>query len=131
MAKGIRLSEKHGLNPCVSECYICGESKNEILLTGHAGESMARKLGRSDGEMPRSAVFDLEPCAACKERGIAFIEMTGEGEGHGPTGRRLLIKDSAVRAFVTPPELLEHLLEARACFLVKETFDLLLSKFEK
>ena len=34
MSKSIRLSDKHGVNPAIPKCFICGESKNEILLFG-------------------------------------------------------------------------------------------------
>lgn len=113
----MRLSQKHGVNPCMSECYICGETKNEIILTGAAGEKMARDMGRADGKMPRQAIFSIEPCDTCKERGVSFIEMNKEAQDAEPTGRRCLMKEEAVRRLITPPELLEHVLKVRACLI--------------
>lgn len=121
----LRLSREHGVNPCVAECFICGEAKNEIYLTGHAGESMARKLGRADGEMPRQAVFDIEPCDTCKERGIAFVEMTEESRDGKPTGCRWLLTQDAVLRLGLPAELEAHILKTRAALVSRETADLL------
>lgn len=119
----MRLSRKHGVNPCIAECYICGKSKNEILLTGLAGERMAREMGREDGAMPMQAVFDVNPCEECKKLGVALIEMSSEGRDAKPTGRRCLMKEEAVRRVVTPLELQEHMLRVRAAYLTKETWD--------
>lgn len=121
----IKLSQKHGVNPCIAECYICGQSKNEILLTGAAGERMARDMGYDDGQMPMQAVFDIEPCEECQKLGIAFIEMSHEGKGAKPTGRRCLIKEDAVRQLITPPELLQHILKKRAALLTPDTYTML------
>lgn len=118
----MRLSQKHGVNPCMSECYICGEVK-EIVLTGLAGERMAREMGNADGEMPRQAVFSVDPCDKCKEMGIAFIEMTHEGRDARPTGRRCLLKEEAVHRMLEPGSLLDQILAKRATFLAPEAWD--------
>lgn len=98
MSKGIKVSPKHGLNPCMSICFWCGKEKNEIALLG--------KLP-GDKEAPRSAVVDMEPCPKCKERmdlGITILEGTptpmreGIPKFHGayPTGRWAVVKKESV-----------------------------------
>jgi hypothetical protein len=61
MSKGIKLSSKYGVNPCIPVCFFCGKEKNELLLLGKIG-----KRGE-DIEAPKEAVFDYEPCEACKK----------------------------------------------------------------
>lgn len=51
MSKGIKIG-KAGLNPTIPVCHYCGKGKNLIMLTGLAGETWAKKNGRSDGQMP-------------------------------------------------------------------------------
>jgi len=70
----IRLSEKHGLNPSVELCFICGESKS-VMLFGRM---------RNDEEAPRQAVMNHEPCDKCKkimEEGVILIEVKDGEEG--------------------------------------------------
>ena len=68
--KGIKLSPKHGVNPCIPICCWCGKEKNEIVLLG--------KL-KDDAEAPRNAVIDYEPCEECQAKfdlGVVLIEVT-------------------------------------------------------
>ena len=46
MKDGIRLSPKHGVNPAVPLCFLCGQAKNEIVLAGRLP---------GDVEAPRAA----------------------------------------------------------------------------
>lgn len=65
----IKLSEKHGVNPTMCQCFFCGEVK-EIALLG--------KL-KGDVEAPMYAVMDYEPCDKCKEKmnmGVTLIEVS-------------------------------------------------------
>lgn len=56
MAKGdIRLSKKHGVNPSVTVCAVCGKDLG-VALFGRL---------KGDVEAPRK-VFDAEPCDDCK-----------------------------------------------------------------
>lgn len=118
MSDKIYLSEEHGLNPCMMECYICGEVDG-IALTGKRGEKLAREMGNADGAMPRQAVFSVEPCRKCKELGVAFIEMSHEGEGAEPTGRRCLMKREAAERFLCG-EAGEQALKMGACFITPD-----------
>lgn len=58
MSKSIRISEKHGLNPCIPICPFCGQEKNELALLGYI---------KGDKEAPKSAILNLEPCDTCRE----------------------------------------------------------------
>lgn len=105
--KGVKLSPKHGVNPCIPICCWCGEEKNEIALLG--------KL-KDDAEAPRSAILDYEPCEECLKKfnlGVVFIEVTAsqpyknvmpiseqKGKALYPTFRYSVIKlDAAKRLF--------------------------------
>ena len=75
MAKDIKLSPKHGVNPTIPLCAWCGEPKNEIALLGHIGD---RRKGE-DLEAPRNCVLDYAPCEHCQEQwsaGVAILEAT-------------------------------------------------------
>ena len=106
MRKGIRFSQKHGLNPSLDICFWCGEVK---------GLALCGKL-KGDVEAPKQMVTSLEPCDKCKERfkkGVHLIEVTDdgsrfgdnkafaftdmEGKPHWPTGRYVVMKPEAVK----------------------------------
>lgn len=100
MSKNIKLSPKHGLNPCIPVCFFCGKDRNEIVLMG--------KIGREDREAPMKAILDYEPCDDCKEKfaqGVLLIEvddcpnMPGQrmiAENAYPTGRHVVVKPEAL-----------------------------------
>ena len=106
MSNSIRLSEKHGVNPSLINCFFCGESKG-IALMGRL---------KGDAEAPHSCVMDYEPCDKCKamfEQGVLLIgvldrqpsdgrpPMTAEGGmSVYPTGAHAVITpDAASRLF--------------------------------
>lgn len=64
---GIRLHKKHGLNPTISICFICGKPKKEVALLGSAYK----------GRAPMHMVTSLEPCEKCKKMlrggGVAMV----------------------------------------------------------
>ena len=77
MSKGIPLSPKHGVNPCIPVCAFCGQEKNEIALLG--------KL-KGDAEAPKHAIIDFRPCEKCKQnwkQGVALIRVTMEQPENG------------------------------------------------
>ena len=65
---GIRLSEKHGLNPTLGLCFFCGQETGEIGLLGRL---------KGDKEAPRKAVLNYEPCDKCKEQWAAGTALIG------------------------------------------------------
>ena len=102
MSKSIKLSPKHGLNPCMPICFFCGETKNEIALLGRIG-------GKEDLEAPMKAILDYEPCEECKKKfaeGVLLVEVTDYPNMEGqpmiaknayPTGRYSVVRPEALR----------------------------------
>jgi hypothetical protein len=101
MSNGIKLSPKHGVNPCIPVCFFCGEDKNEIAMLGKIG-----KRGE-DLEAPRRAILDFTPCEECQKKfaqGVLLIEVTNSPEYIGmpiaenayPTGRYVVVKPEAL-----------------------------------
>ncbi len=101
MAKGIRLSEKHGVNPTIPRCYFCNEPKNEIILCGYI---------KGDAEAPKNVVFDKNPCDNCKklmEQGIMLIAVRDGESGDNPyrTGQICVVtREAAERIFNEVPK---------------------------
>lgn len=98
MSKGIKLSNKHGVNPCIPVCFWCGEEKNEVALLG--------KLP-GDAAAPMKAIIDFEPCDKCKEfmdQGITLIGVTtvkpdngipSIGDGLYPSGAWSVLREES------------------------------------
>lgn len=110
-SKGIKISQKHGLNPTIPVCFWCGEEKNEIALMGEVLDSNGQEI-----EMPMHACIDYEPCEECKkmmEGGFTIIEATQYPNGTTnreiqsgvyPTGKWAVLKmEAAGRIFNNPP----------------------------
>lgn len=95
---GIRLSEKHGLNPTIPICPFCGKEKNEIALLGKLPD---------DTKAPMYAIIDHEPCDECKNamsKGVTLIEVQDKpkvknqspiNKNHYMTSRWLVITNEA------------------------------------
>ena len=96
MAKDIRLSEKHGVNPTLGRCFWCGGDSGEIGLLGRLP---------GDAEAPRHLVLSYDPCDVCAPQwaqGVVFIEANAEPAYEGqpplrtsaeayPTGRHVVL----------------------------------------
>lgn len=112
MSKGITISPKHGLNPCIPVCFFCGEEKKEIALLG--------KL-KNDAEAPHAAVIDYTPCDKCQANwnmGVPLIRVSNEPATPGmppikaeggakvyPTGQySVMTKEAVQRIFNTEAE---------------------------
>lgn len=109
---GVRLSEKHGVNPCIPKCFICGEQKNEIAFLG--------KL-KGDIAAPITAVINYDPCDKCAsvmKKGITFMECNKET---GPTGRIVVLKEEAVRNMLSG-NALEEALKRRVAHMEPEVY---------
>ena len=123
MKDSIRLSKEHGVNPSMSICFYCGETK-ELLLLG--------KL-KNDEEAPRKMMIDYEPCEDCKEkfsRGILIIEAIEEPKYEGqpeitknvyPSGPHWVVKKQVIQKLIADKDLVEDIIEKRAMFVTKET----------
>jgi len=126
---GIRLSDEHGVNPMILQCFWCGKGKNEIALLG--------KL-KGDKEAPMLGVMDYEPCALCKEQfaqGISFIEMSTTPKIEGmppiqrdrgvdfyPTGTFCVIKREAVEGWDIQNKLKQSILNRGKCFVMPDDY---------
>lgn len=96
---GIRISEKHGVNPTLGVCAWCGEETGEIAMLGYLP---------GDVEAPKHTVLSYAPCEECKkkwEQGVAIIEVSRRPrhenqpeivEGAYPTGRLAVIDEKAL-----------------------------------
>lgn len=86
MSKGVRLSEKHGLNPSILVCPVCGKETGEIALLG--------KL-KGDKEAPKY-MYSNNPCDECnkkfKEGYVALVEAIQKPKGAERTGRIAFIR---------------------------------------
>lgn len=136
---GIILDPKHGVNPMLVNCYLCGEAK-EIALLGRmkssVREGLEKAVGRSlsDGAAPfEGVVIDFEPCDKCKEymqQGIILISVRAaknEEERKNPyrTGGWIVVKEEAISRMGFPAEMRDQLLRTRSGFLEDEAWDLL------
>lgn len=116
---GIKLSPTHGVNPSVLYCPVCAESSGLALCGRLPG----------DEEAPR-AMLDREPCEKCvgyMQRGIVLISVRDGESGDNPyrTGRLSVVTEEFMRRVVTPPELLESILQKRVTFLEDSVWDAL------
>lgn len=117
MAKDdIKLSPKHGLNPSMGVCPICGMENNELLLFGQYNES--------DEEAPRYVTSN--PCDKCIEHmkiGIILIEvdpkLTTDPNNPYRTGRIALVKEEAIKRGVVDGKLSQQLIETRFGYITK------------
>jgi hypothetical protein len=113
MSKGIRLSEKHGVNPSIAVCFFCGEDNGEIILPGRLP---------GDAEAPRRGVWNHNPCDTCKghmAQGIYLIQVREEvptGEPHR-TGPICVVKEDYLRRALEPGPALDHILQLRWSFV--------------
>lgn len=100
MSKGIKMSPKHGVNPCMPVCFFCGKERNEIVLFG--------KIGKEDREAPMRAIVDYEPCEECQKKfaeGVLLVEVTTYPNTENqpmiardayPTGRYAVVRPEAL-----------------------------------
>lgn len=98
MDKGIKVSKKHGVNPCIPVCFWCGEEKSEVAILGELP---------GDVKAPMKAVLDFEPCEKCKsfmDQGITLIGVTTKqpkdgtpsiGNGLYPSGAWSVIREDS------------------------------------
>lgn len=124
MAKNIRVSEKHGLNPSIDVCFFCGNDK-QLLLFG--------KL-KGDAKAPTRVVSSYVPCEECRKKfaeGRLVIEVVTEdngvqpiAEGAWPTGRWCVLShDTANVLFKGVPN--------PTVLLEKELFDAMMNRKSK
>lgn len=95
----IKISEKHGVNPCMVICFFCQEETGEVALLGRLPNG---------AEAPKKAFLSYEPCPSCKEefaKGVLIIEVVTQqyGEvraiqaGAYPTGNYWVVNKDALQ----------------------------------
>ena len=100
MSKGIKVSNKHGVNPTMVICAWCKEQNGEIALVGELPGDM---------EAPKEMIIDYEPCDKCKDKwdhGVACIEVDTKPANASqpsiqdnlyPTGRYVVVKSDKLK----------------------------------
>ena len=117
---GIRLSNKHGVNPSVMICFYCNNPKGKgVALLGALP---------GDAEAPRAAVFDKKPCDECAahmEAGIIFISVKDETPSENPyrTGGWCVLREEAVRRMLNAGETVEDVCHKRVAFIPDAVWD--------
>ena len=131
MSGFIRVSEKHGVNPSLLNCFFCGESKGIALLGRLPG----------DKEAPHAIVADYEPCDKCQEKQkeyILAIEVTGVQPSDNrppiqndayPTGRSIWIRDRAFRNICSDAKLADAIIEKRVMLCDAQTMQMFIDMF--
>jgi hypothetical protein len=121
----IRVSEKHGVNPSVGQCFWCGEDDGTVVLLGRLP---------GDAEAPRRVCTSYEPCAKCQEQmtaGITVYEVSDRPAHDGqremqrdvyPTGRWLVVTEDWALRKITPQKVLDRVLAHRAMLVDPEMF---------
>lgn len=117
MKNSIRLSDKHGVNPALDCCYVCGTAYGVALFGRLPG----------DREAPRHVVTSRAPCPACTKHlkaGVAFIQVRDGEQGADPyrTGPVSILKDEAVRRLLPPGPLLDAVLKSRLTYIEQATW---------
>jgi len=116
MNNGIRVSEKHGVNPSMMVCFYCQETYAIALLGKLPG----------DAEAPRQAVYDRTPCPKCQEwmtKGVIMISVRDSDYGSSNpyrTGGWVVLTDDAVRRILRDPD---DVLKARIAFVPDGVWD--------
>lgn len=125
----IRLHHEFGVNPTISQCFWCGESKNEIALLGAAYK----------GRAPMYMITNHEPCDKCKEQwraGILLVEVDRSNPtrsrpeiapGISPTGRWCVLREEAVTRLISEGcKWLGPVLEHRRGYIEKQAYEMFL-----
>lgn len=97
-------------------CFFCQKPKGILLNT------------RLKKTLPREATYNKEPCDECKkymEQGIIVISAQRGSEPDNPyrTGGWWVIKEEAVKNFISDKILLDNVLQKRVMFIEDEVAD--------
>ena len=130
---GIRVSEKHGVNPSIQKCFWCG---------GDIGVVLFGKM-KGDKEAPREVILDYSLCNECKEKEKTYVHVIEASKipdyadqpeiakDTYPTGRNMWIKDEAVMRLLSDKDLAARIIAHRAMFCDSETFNALIAMHDE
>lgn len=117
---GIRLSQKHGVNPSLEQCFVCLKDVGIILFGAMRG----------DAEAPRRVCLpNNEPCAECRrwmEQGVILISVRdGEPDHANPyrTGGWVVVRDEAIKRWELDPDFERSILQRRMAFIEDAVWD--------
>jgi hypothetical protein len=94
MGGSIRLSQKHGVNPSIQKCFICGKDIGLVLFGKLKDDTEAPKYVQNG---------ECDKCKEAKKKGV-FILAVRDGEiGENPyrTGQLVCVKEEAFRKMCT------------------------------
>lgn len=116
----IRVSEKHGVNPSIEVCYLCGEDKGLILFGRMKGDEQA----------PHRVCINKEPCDKCKDymkQGVILIEVRDGESGDDPyrMGGYAVVSQQFIERVISTPELAQAMLKQRVAYIETSTWDML------
>jgi len=122
MSKGIRISERHGVNPSVEQCFVCMKDVGVVLFG---------KL-KGDAEAPRQVCLNYEPCDECREymeQGIILISVdeSKSDDMRNPwrTGGWVVVKEDLIERVFQPADTVVAILESRMAFVSDEVWDMM------
>lgn len=117
----IRLSGKHGVNPSVGVCFICGEDNGEIMLPGRLP---------GDEQAPHRGVWHKEPCPKCidwMKQGVILISVneakTDDQENPYRTGGWCVVTDEAIKRWPIDDDMRDSMIERRMAWIEDEVWD--------
>ena len=119
----ITISEKHGVNPGLEQCFYCMKD---------VGVALFGKL-EDDAEAPRRICFGPgNACDECKgymEQGVILISVdesrSTDKDNPYRTGGWVVVRDKAIKRIIAPPELVRDVLKRRMAFVPDEAWDML------
>lgn len=120
----LRLSEQHGVNPSVEQCFVCMKDVGVVMFGKMKG----------DVEAPRRVCLgpDSEPCDECKklmEMGIILISVdeskTDDEQNPWRSGGWVVVKEDVIKRLELSEAHEEQILNKRYAFLTDETWDMI------
>ncbi len=114
----VKLSQKHGVNPSMLACFVCGNEYGVALLGRLKG----------DAEAPHQFTSPHDWCDDCRKmskKGVWLVKVRDGEEGDNPhrLGHVVLVKDEALRRMITPAELAEDIIKQRMAYVPAEVWE--------
>jgi len=129
----LRLSEQHGVNPSVEQCFTCMKDVGVVLFGKINAGRHARPADR-DPQAPPRVCFgpNSEPCAECRkhmEMGIILISVdeskTDDEQNPWRSGGWVVVKEDVIKRLGLSEAHEKQILNKRCAFLTDETWDMI------
>ena len=139
---GLYLSEQHGVNPSLDQCFYCMKDKG-VILFGKMRQTQIKALrdaglmhdkSENDPEAPRHVCMDMAPCNECAElmeKGIILISVdekkTTDPKNPWRSGGWIVVAEDYIKRIGPDifPGIYESILEKRVAFVTDEVWDIL------